>query len=383
MNFTIKNDRLEGEGAQFLGNAFAESQFVCLGEYHGSSKISELTTAFLTELSNEDFKNFLVEVGPHSAEKLRSLAQQKTGKTSALYDFNTKYYKATNEILIPFFDAKEDEAFLQKAIAYDYTLWGGDQEYIFSCFYLFDELLKMSEKEANYDAIQSAHQSAYAFAKNELQLFKKDDDHPFCKNLLDAKEIASFFDLLNQKNDKVVAIITSLKTSWDIYYNYDNNRNKNLEDRSALMKQLFVNAYKNAQIKEALPKFFIKMGRFHTMRGNSPNAVYEIGNLTHELATFNDTKDLNISILGRFFFDEEEKRVIDNLEYNSLWVKSFTPFYKAGKQDQWTIIDLRPLKEAWINRKYIFDAYLKDRLKTHDIIIIPPVDYDPVPNYEN
>lgn len=381
-HFTLENGQMQGSGAELLQREFAESQFVCLGEYHGSQQLGAFTTAALRALKPLGFEYFAVETGPYSAQKLMQLAAIANQTEERLFAFNEKYYQSTKEIMIPFFTGKEDAQFLAEASKQGYQLWGLDQEFLYSCFYLFDELLALSAEAENIVEITEAHRAAYDFAKAELEKDQTEKRYPFCKNLLSSTKINAFFNVLDSHQADIALIIEGLKESWEIYANYYPNRNQNLEDRAKLMKRHFAEAYRQAQrAGNKQPKVFIKMGSYHTMRGNTPNSVYDIGNMVHEIANLNQTKDLNIGVLGRFFFDNEENKVMDNLDYNSQWVKNFTPFYQAAQQDAWTIIDLRKLKYDWINGKYIFNWHLKNRMESFDLLLIPPVDYDPVPNY--
>ncbi|MCI5083285.1 MAG: hypothetical protein MRY78_16430 [Saprospiraceae bacterium] len=381
-HFTLENGQMQGSGAELLQREFAESQFVCLGEYHGSQQLGAFTSAVLRALKPLGFEYFAAETGPYSAQKLMQLAANAHQTEESLFAFNEKYYQSTKEIMIPFFTGKEDAQFLAEASKQGYQLWGLDQEFLYSCFYLFDELLALSAEAENIVEITEAHRAAYDFAKAELEKDQTEKRYPFCKNLLSSTKINAFFNVLDSHQADIALIIEGLKESWEIYANYYPNRNQNLEDRAKLMKRHFAEAYRQAQrAGNKQPKVFIKMGSYHTMRGNTPNSVYDIGNMVHEIANLNQTKDLNIGVLGRFFFDNEENKVMDNLDYNSQWVKNFTPFYQAAQQDAWTIIDLRKLKYDWINGKYIFNWHLKNRMESFDLLLIPPVDYDPVPNY--
>jgi uncharacterized iron-regulated protein len=61
--FKIADHKLVGDGAKFLADELAKSQFVLLGEYHGSHQISVFTKAIIPILNDADFRNFGLEVG--------------------------------------------------------------------------------------------------------------------------------------------------------------------------------------------------------------------------------------------------------------------------------------------------------------------------------
>jgi len=157
--FTVKNDKIYGEGSETLIQIFKESQFVVFGERHNSKETSNLVAALIPVMSDHSFKNICLEIGPHSATKLKELMIPYQSTLENLKAFNTKYYhKNEDGITIPFFGGIEDAKFLQNVSKFNMNIWGLDQEYFYSVLYLTDELLSEAKNLEDFPAIQSLKQ---------------------------------------------------------------------------------------------------------------------------------------------------------------------------------------------------------------------------------
>lgn len=55
-----------------------------------------------------------------------------------------------------------------------------------------------------------------------------------------------------------------------------------------------------------------------------------------------------------------------------------------AKKDQWTIIDLRPMRESfYYKRKYLVNDMIRQYFDRYDIIVITPLEVQPIANYED
>ncbi|UTW61252.1 hypothetical protein KFE98_14680 [bacterium SCSIO 12741] len=376
--FHLSNGELTGTGAIFLKGEFDASQFVLLGEYHGDARISEFTEAIIPELNKSGFRNFCLETGPVSTQILSELVQSDSVEKT-LFDFYTEYYKRVQDIPLPFFEGKEDAAFLQAAIDHKWRLFGIDQEYYSGTLLLLERLHALDSRPDN----ERAYQSAVEFVIAEQIKDAKSKDYPLHERLLDSKELESYFAQLDQSNAQITITIEQLIQSWAIYSLYDINRCQNLDMRANHMKKEFTRNYQSLSRMDDQPRILIKMGASHTQRGITSNAVYDIGNLVSELADMNGTQDLNIGFMFRYIEDEEEQQgYFDNSEGGSKWLRERAPLMQQGKKDKWVVIDLRKLKEPMINRELWVYPAIKNMIYDLDLIIIPPMDREITLNYK-
>jgi hypothetical protein len=93
--FEIVDNKLVGDGAKFLTDEIKQSQYVLLGEYHGSLRISEFTKAVIPVFHEAGCRTFGLEIGPVSAEILSELSKDSNQTISSLRTFNSNYYVAS------------------------------------------------------------------------------------------------------------------------------------------------------------------------------------------------------------------------------------------------------------------------------------------------
>lgn len=339
--FTIENGELRGKGKKVLQKMIKSSQFITYGEIHGSKEVSLLTKAMIDPLVENDFRYFAIEVGPHSAEVLSRLSTNPDKTIERLYQFNSAYTVSAGDetaVPIPFFDNLSDAEFLQQARRMEMQLWGLDQEFYFSAFFLADELLRTVENSPEASKIKQlkdlAQQSMFKWYMAEV---KEEIESPFPLMLKD-KNITNFFNSFDEKNTKARAIINDLKISWDIYTRW---RSGSHQDRISYMRNNFMKNYNAAIARGETPKVFTKIGSLHAPKAFS-NGAYDIGFLTEELAQKNGT--VSTSINTWIPFSKTEKGIVNNVDrYNSY--KRYAEFLKLAKQDQYAIIDLRQIRK--------------------------------------
>ncbi|HCA58459.1 MAG TPA: hypothetical protein DEP46_10785, partial [Blastocatellia bacterium] len=125
----------------------------------------------------------------------------------------------------------------------------------------------------------------------------------------------------------------------------------------------------------------LKMGSVHTGRGFSPLSLFEIGNTLSEIAEFNGSSSLHISFGTRFYMDGGQE--IDALQDKAGFLYRFGSLTQMAERDRWTVIDLRPLREAvFYHRRFKIDDVVIELFENHDLLIIPKLETDPTPNYD-
>jgi hypothetical protein len=269
--------------------------------------------------------------------------------------------------------------FLQAAINNKFKIFGIDQEYYSSTLLLIKELLSLDE---NKNSVQK-YKVAEAFVIEQHLKDEEEKNYPLMSHFIESAELKDFFNSLDTTNAEINQIIKDIKLTWLIYKLHSSNLNQNLEMRADYMKQHFSNKYKLFSEQEPLPKILIKMGSYHTMRGITYNAVYDIGSLVNSLSDFNGTNDLNIGFLNRFYEDDEEPEgYFDNSVGDSDWLKQHRPLILQGQKENWVVIDLKSMKEDIINRKIWAYPSIRNMIYDKDLIIIPPMERDVSLNYK-
>lgn len=381
--FTIAENEIKGEGKAVLETIAKTSQFVVYGEMHGSEQTSILNKAFIPILADASFNHFAIEVGPHSAQKLTELSTPAEQTVQNLNQFYSQYTVARNDEVaepIPFFSSVSDAEFLKEARKHNMQLWGLDQEFYFSAFFLMDELTKTAKGQSNYDTIvQLQNQAKAIMYQHFLAEFKDENDGAYAL-IKEEQAVKDYFAAFDLSNTKAQAIIKDLKISWDIYINW---RNDSHVDRISYMRNNFMTHYNDASKTETLPKVFTKIGSLHAKKTIS-NGAYDIGELTEALAQKNGTVATAINS-WRPFEKDAEGNIINNFERYQRSYKRYTLFMPLAKQDSFAIINLKAIREALEASKIQLPTHgdyhkLRALIYGYDYQIMLPVDENPTPN---
>lgn len=378
--FSITNGSFTGAGASFLLEELRTSDFVMIGEYHGSKRISEFTDALIPILSDVGYKTMMVEVGPSSGRMLDGL---RGDIPSQLNHINNTYLRTSVDgdanLPIPFFNYVEDAAFLQTLKNRNWRIFGIDQEFLYGYPMQIDRIY------ANLDSLQRQSVSElYRALGDSLDVYYQWNIAGVRDISVSLKASPLFAEFMNQTrvHEPNADIIDAVMRSIDIYYlNATRQWYENNEMRVNYMKSMFVQHIREESIDLSREKILFKMGAFHLSRGFTPLAFYEIGNMVSELADFHQRKDLNITFSSRFYMENGEvKDILD----------SDNPFYlrtreldKHGSMDEWVVIDLRPILKGYFYWPRIFDfnEHIIAMAEAYDLLIIPITETDPTPNY--
>lgn len=381
--FTIENNQIKGKGAKALIDLVTNSQFVVYGETHGSQQTSTLNKALMPLLAEAGFKHFAIEVGPHSAQKLTELSTPANKTIENLKAFNTKYTVVEGGQAvqpIPFFDNVSDAEFLKAARTKGMSLWGLDQEFYFSAFFLMDELTNTAKNADNYNSIVQLQNEAKAIMYGHfLGELKKENDGAY-KLIKEEAVVKNYLNAFDSSNEKAQAIIKDLKISWDIYIDW---RNDSHADRISYIRNNFITHYNTASKTEKLPKVYTKIGSLHARKTMS-NGAYDIGELVESLANTNGTVATTIGS-WRAFEIAEDGSITNLFEKYKKSYKRYSIFMPLAKTDEWAIIDLKAIRTAVENNDIQLPkdgSYhkLRQLIYAYDYQLIIPADGATVPN---
>ena len=375
-NFTIDNEIMKGPGARVLAQIARKSQFVIVGETHGSSQTSNFVSAWLPDLSKQGFDYFACEVGPHSAHVLTRLSTPAESTKENLRKFHEHYYmEAFDDSTIPFFDGIEDARFLQVAAEHKMTLWGLDQEYYYSIMHLTDELANTTKHASNYNQILEAKKQVEDVI---YQYYLKEDTSAAAfdafEAILDDHTVNQYFNLFHMNNQAAQSIIEDIKISFDIYINWQRGSHA---DRVSYMRNNLIKEIAAAKTHTGvLPKVFLKFGQAHASKILS-NGAYDIGHLLQELACQTGSRAVNIALARRFVYHNGE--VVDLLEQLRSPYGKNTSFLSVGKQNEAAIINLSDVRCDLRMGKYSLPVdgdyhRIKKVLDGFDYLIILPID---------
>jgi hypothetical protein len=383
--FEVSDGKITGDGARFLIDEINQSQFVLLGEYHNSLRISEFTRAVVPIFHDAGCRTFALEVGPISAEILAEMSKDAARTGENLKAFNSRFHVVEgNRVLtpIPFFGNVEDAEFLAAARIRNWNLLGLDQEFSFGYLPLIERMyenLKPKKKRELKTLFEQVNISIKAFYEADVK-----GEKSLYKAILDSKKVNEFLDAAAKDNPKNKRIAEAVRFTTEIYYLNDAQVRKYYEANSRrinYMKRNLAEGLARLKFDFAKDKMLLKMGAVHTGRGFSDLSLFEIGNTLSELAEFNGNRSLHVEFGSRYYVDNNG-REIDALDDKNGFLYRYQALLQMGRKDRWTLIDLRPLREkVFYGRRFKLDPIVLEIFKNQDFYVIAPVEKAPSPNY--
>jgi len=380
----LRDGKLGGPGADLLRGALAEANFVLLGEDHGIQQIPAFATALCSELAPRGFHTMTLEVGPSLAPELERFAKASDG-AKRFAEFDSKY-----PFSVAFYTWREEFEMLancEKAAGpQGMTIWGIDQELMGASGFLLDKILATKPEPATKAAVEALLKEN----SDDLATASK-TGNPGELFMMKAKQetLDAARDLLKKEgNAEAQQLFSSLLVSRDIYQKnmagsyYASNR-----QRAQLMKSIFAPLSAAAMQKAgAPPKMFFKFGGWHMYRGLNPIHSSEIGNLVNEFAEEHGLKSLHILIVGvkgeQSHFagigKPYQAAPLDLANDKNSEFSFIGPFLANQVENQWTIFDLRALREKFSSYGKI-DPELERLTFGMDFVVLIP---DPKASHE-
>lgn len=335
--FQLTPQGFTGKGAKALEEAVQNAQILVLGETHGSPTLSRFVEQLAPLLSANGFRHFACEIGPHSAQYLEQLTEVPENVPANLAAFYEQYqFKAIADVPMPFFELQEDAAFLQALRREGFSIWGLDQEYFSSAFFLLDGLQSQIEPE---DVPTALHQAAVATIREwMIQEDQDEEGFPVFGRILQEPTVQTYFSALEAHSPEAKTLLQDLKISWDIYDRYRGGASHG--DRVQYIRDNFQKQYDRL----GAPKVFVKIGRLHASKVESGGEL-DLGALTHSLAKESGMESVNIAVWNRYY-RTEDGTVTDWLEKRNRYYSHNLPLILQARKDAFALIDLRPIREA-------------------------------------
>jgi hypothetical protein len=370
---SARGGQLSGAGAQVLRSAIAQSRFVLLGEEHGVAQTPEFMTAVCKAAGPQPFHTMAVEEGPLVAAELEVWARRPDGLANVAafekkFPYSINVYKAREE-----FDMLEQ---CTRAGESEFHIWGLNQEGLNAGGVILSRVLETqlgSQARAAMQQLLSKNDDGYRKALQSDSIFD------FFMIAADDKEFADSAALLQSDGSPDArTLFSSLVESHEI------NRTPpaaypNARHRERLMKTLFAANYARAERGAAgPPKVLLKFGAFHLYRGLNPVHGSGIGNYVAEFAEAHGDQSLHIYLMPVKGSQPIWPRVsqpaqlrsfnhVDEARYRYL-----QPVFANLLASEWTMFDLRPLRQEVATPGGAIDAELTTLVFGYDILIVVP-----------
>lgn len=360
-------------GAQFIGAGWdklrrdvQQSQFVLVGEDHGTAQIPAFTTALARELKPAVF---VAEIDKYEAQDLTRLAAQPGLPTA----FNQQYMMA-----LSFYSWAEEFELARGLRAQHVSLLGIDQVNIFSAGRFYARLAEQAKNQATKmylrrrgAAYQARDRATMSSNPGQMTIMQQS-----------AATLDSLVALTRPESPAVRQMVQDYVASARIYQTGMQPKMglPSHQTRIDLMKRSLLQGLQAYQQPgQPLPKALFKLGAMHVSRGMSLiGGVYDVGNLALNLADTQDQKSLHIFILGKqgthasgFNPDDFSKNVAP---YTNADEASLKPFMaQTGVSPAWQAFDLRPLRRALLSGKLkVSEPELEIVILGYDYVVVIP-----------
>jgi hypothetical protein len=217
-------------------------------------------------------------------------------------------------------------------------LWGLDQE--FGVLHVLDKLGPLATTDRARQAIANLRRRV------ERDDTKRDFQKHFISRTATARDFSDLRNAISPKPGTFEDFATKqLALSQEVYGYYSRpaeeepvGRLNNLV-REENMKDLLMDEYRLAQRRgDRLPKALLKFGQWHLFRGMSPGSIFPMGNFISEFAKSNGMSSLHV------YFASHNPAGGFRPALDKEWLK---PFAQAAPVAEWTLVDLRPLRNYW------------------------------------
>lgn len=325
--FSFTNEALAGPGADFLEAATADSQFVLFGEDHYLHDTPVFAAALFRMLrERHGFRHLVVEQDRIAMED--ALAPANRGDARRLGALAARYPN-----LFEFASDQDLEllALVGRLEKGPEAICGIEQA--LGPVRYFDELAAAAPNRAVRAEIAALRAHA----------LMRDPDARYSVNFLSEARIEQRLERLRAEfgakpGSRHDEMLLGLMRSAEIFSYYRRAEAGepvalfNNTVREAWFKRLFMDCYRRAAKRGALPKALFKFGANHMYRGKNPTQAFPIGNFAHEFAIANGKDAYGLFVLpltGAGYADVPD------------WLKVMLP---ATPPAQPVIVDLRALR---------------------------------------
>jgi hypothetical protein len=369
----LKDGKFTGTAVPILEKGLAESQFVLIGEEHGTEQVPVFTSAVCNFVGPLGFHTMAIEAGPRAVAAIQPWIGSINSREQ-LAQFEKRFPDT-----IAFFNLQPELDLLSHCAAVaqggTFQVWGLDQEFMGSSGYLLTSILE------THPGKQATAETERLLAKNEeARTSAAKSGNPgelFMMSATDA-ELAGLRELLKKEGDATAqALLAELMESREIYYKNATDGAESNRQRALLMKRNFVRNYQaTARAERAVPKIVMKFGDWHLYKGFNPLLNNDIGNTVAELGDGMGMKSLHIAILAvkgtrlRFAgigrpYQPETFRMLEDKDY-----KFLQPMVDRLEPAGWTMFDLRGIRKAAFSGA--LDRDMERLVLGYDLLILIP-----------
>lgn len=335
-------EAFSGPGWEALIAEGAAAQFFLVGEDHGIAENPMLVAQLFDALTAQGYSKMAIEISPTMASILDAALVE-----GGLDGLRNLYAQPGGE---PAFFGMAEEAEMLASVrasvpAGQPVLWGTDYEVAGDrqLIRVLEQASKPPEAEAALAAVATA--AAHMWAEYEAT-----GSPQFIFSFAgDPELIRAISDAWPDPDPRSAVILNTLEKTLAI-----NNlwlQGKAWESnnaRASLQRENFLRYWRAAKAEGEAPRVLAKYGSSHIVRGLSPTAVFDLGTLLPELAALEGGHSFSVMIMPGAGTEiaglNPSTWAYEPRPAEGGYIKDIKPLMDAAFEDQFTLIDLRPLR---------------------------------------
>jgi hypothetical protein len=362
---TVAGTQFSGPGWEKMQSAIQKSQFVLIGEDHGTAEIPVFTAAIAHELKPE---LFVAEIDPYVAQEVTRLVAQPGPPTAYL-----RQYPGA----LCFYSLSEEFELMRTLRAQQTQLLGIDQVWSFSAAPFYNRLAGQVKSKAAQAYLK---QRAAAYQAQD-QANERQGGHTYAMTAQGASAIDSLLAITKKEGPTVQKMVQDYATSYRIYQAQIHGTGGHQERLNLMKRNLLQEMHPYEAVgNQTLPKALFKFGGAHLARGLSPirgGEFYDVGNFAQNLAEAQGQQSLHILITGK----QGSRAVSLNPRFPEKIAKTYTeadadsekPFLAQTSGPAWSVFDLRPLRVAISKGKLqVPNPALQRTIMGYDYLVVMP-----------
>jgi len=341
---SVRDGQFSGTGAAVLRSSIAKAGFVLVGEEHGLAETSQFWIGVCNAACPNGFHTMALEEGPLVAAELERWAVPRDAEAQVAA-FEKRYPES-----IQIYNTREEVAMLHRCAATvspgNFRLWGLNQEAPGASGLILSRILDTrppGKSGAAMRELAEKNDSAYAKALqtgriSDLFMLSADD-----------KDLAAGAALLEEDGTpEARSLFAALIQSHEINRAWPADSSR----RSRLMETLFAAQYAEAARSEPSPRVLLKFGAYHVFRGLNPLRESGLGNYVADFANRHGEESLHIYVMPVKGSEPvypklgQPARLIRFNRKDDPRSRYLQPVLANMLQSDWTMYDLRPLREV-------------------------------------
>ncbi len=354
---------LAGSGWDKLQASITKSQFVLVGEDHGTAQIPQFVQAVARV---QQPAAFVAEIDQYQAEELTRLTAQA--------GFPTAYFKA-NPGSLSFYSWGEEFELARQLRAQKAQLIGIEQVGVFTIGHFYAQLAGQVKSKA-VKAYLQRHAALYQARDLVTTRTGGEGYSMFVQRQLTVDSLVA---LVQPESSGVRQMVQNYVASYRIYQGQIAGTSGH-QERINLMKRNLLQSLKPYQTAagQPLPKLLFKFGASHMARVLSPwSGITDVGNLVQNLADIQDARSLHLLVMGKqgthaggFNPDDSSKNAA---AYDLATEPFLKPFTDLTTGVAWQVFDLRPARRALLSDKlHLANQTLAGIILGYDYVVIIP-----------